>query len=80
MMLHDIGEEIMVQDFGNLHKQLDIDCAAVKNLIDVGALAVYPPRELRHRHPTRVEDRFHKTPDMQTAAVLHFACHFRDTT
>ena len=79
-MFHDIGEEIVVQYFGNPYEQLDINCATVENLIYVGALAVYPPRELRHRHPTRVEDRFHKTPDMQTAAVLHFACHFRDTT
>lgn len=76
MMLHDIGEEIVVQDFGNLHKQLDIDCAAVENLIDIGALAVYPPRELRHGQPTRIEDRFHKMPDMQTAAVIHCATIF----
>lgn len=76
MMLHDIGEEIVVQDFGNFHKQLDINGAAVENLIDIGALTVYPPRELRHGQPTRVEDRFHKMPDMQTAAVIHCATIF----
>ena len=76
MVIHNISKEIVVQDFGNLHKKLNIDGTATENLIYVGALAMYLPGELRHGHAAHVEDCFYKMPDMHIAAVAHVACRF----
>ena len=70
-MFHHIFKEIMLQGFGNFHKHFNINALAVEDFINVGSLAMYPPRKLRYTQPALVENGFHHVPDVKFVLSFH---------
>ena len=70
-MLHNIFKKIMFQGFRNFHKHFNISTLAIEDFINVGSLAMNPPRKLRHAQPALVENGFHHVPDVKFALSFH---------
>lgn len=70
-MFHHIRQKIIIKGFGNGNKHLHINGTTVKDFINIGSLAMYPPRELRHAQPALVENGFHHVADVKFALSFH---------
>lgn len=61
----------MFQGFGNFYKYFNINALSIKDFINVGSLAMNPPRKLRHAQPAFVENGFHHVSDMKLTLNFH---------
>ena len=70
-MFHHIFKKIMLQGFRNDYKRFNINALSVEDFINVGSLAMYSPRKLRHAQPAFVENGFHHVSDVKLMLRFH---------
>ncbi len=70
-MFYYVFKEIMFQGFRNFHKRFNINTLSIEDFINVGSLAMYSSRKLRHAQPAIVENGFHHVPDVKFALSFH---------
>ena len=70
-MFHHICQKIMFQGFGNFYKYFNINALSIEDFINVGSLAMNPPRKLRHAQPALVENGFHHVTDVKFVLSFH---------
>lgn len=71
VMFHHIFKKIVLQCFGNFHKRVYINTLTVKDFINIGSLAMYPPRKLRYTQSALVKNGFHYVPDVKFVLSFH---------
>lgn len=70
-MFHHVFKEIMFKSFGNFYKYFNINTLAIEDFINIGSLAMNPPRKLRNAQPALVENGFHHAPDVKFVLSFH---------